>query len=465
MAYLPGLKHDVFISYAREDEDWVTALQEQLTERLRHRLGTECDVWQDQNKIRAGQKWSDEVVKAIRDAAAFLAVISRSYQGSAFCEKELDAFFEGSRSDRPLEAGGYSRFLKVVKFPWVKDAHEGFYPQFHHVTFFDRDPKTGQEREFRQNSAGFRLGVDKLSFHIERLFEAMLRGVSKVYVARVADNDREERDAIARQVKADGYALTPPPDGSIPKGLDRKVLKEFIKDAPVTVHLVGNHPDSMVRTQIDLALELEKRMIFCLARDHEAAAGDAAQLIDDIRENRWRLPDGRWALLENRSRFALMQDLLLLLAPSRPIETPEDTASRVYLVCDPTTPEDASFARRIQDHIREREKMVVDLPQLPVDGFSSAAQHERLISGCDGLLMYCERAPSKWFTRNVADLLSAEHRRRTRELRSKAILTGTLPLTLPDITVIQRSDPFDPNQLEPFLQPLRPNSFHEVHAL
>ena len=64
MAYLPApIKHDLFLSYAREDIAWVNALKEQLTEELVNRLGPDCSIWQDENEIRTGQNWleSDQV--------------------------------------------------------------------------------------------------------------------------------------------------------------------------------------------------------------------------------------------------------------------------------------------------------------------------------------------------------------------------------------------------------------------
>jgi len=454
MAFVPGLTHDIFLSYAHEDAEWVKALQEQLTERLVLRLGTDCDIWHDESKLGAGQKWSDQIVAAIRDSAAFLAVLSRSYQGSEWCGKELEAFLAHGQDG--LEAGGFTRFLKVVKFPWRKNAHEGFYPQFQHVAFFDRDPRTGQEREFKESSAAFKNAVDKLSFHIERLFDEMLRGKARVFVARAAEGSRGERDAIVRQLREEGYALIPPPEGAIPKGLDRRTLKEIVADAPVTVHVLGAEHDSDVRTQIDLAIEADKKLIFWLAKGNASAEGEQAQLIESIRGNRWNLPDGRWALLEGRSTGALLGDLLGLLEPKRPMSvTPDDVSSCVYLLCDPTTPEDAGFAREVQEQIRTQERMRVELPRVPSDAFSPGAQHDRLLGDCDGLLVYCEKAPAKWYSRNLADLLTAEHRSRVRTLRSKALLVGGGPVALPGLTVIQRRDPFDLTQLESFLAPLR----------
>ena len=164
MAYVPHpIEHDLFLSYAHEDLAWVNALQEQLTERLLHRLGCDSDIWQDENKLRTGQNWPDELEKAIRASAAFIAVVSRNYQNSKWCEKELDTFLnEVEKNDRP-ETGGYGRVLKIIKFPWLYNAHEGFLRQYQHVPFFDRDAKTGQEREFKQTSEPFRKAVDKLS--------------------------------------------------------------------------------------------------------------------------------------------------------------------------------------------------------------------------------------------------------------------------------------------------------------
>jgi len=201
MAYIPGIEHDLFLSYAHEDLEWVSALQEQLTERLLHRLGWECEVWQDRNKLLTGQNLPEALHKAIRTSAAFITVLSRSYQGSEWCEKELGAFLDSVDRESGLETGGYGRVLKVVKFPWRNNAHLGFYSQYLDVPFFDRDTKTGQEREYKDTSERFHKAVDKLSFHIEKLFDAMLRGMEKVFVARTPP--KSGKPLFARSVRQD----------------------------------------------------------------------------------------------------------------------------------------------------------------------------------------------------------------------------------------------------------------------
>lgn len=370
----------------------------------------------------------------------------------------MDVFLKEVEKDGGLETGGFGRVLKVIKFPWLNDAHQGFFRQYQHVEFFDRDSKTGKEREFKTTSERFRNAADTLSYHIEKLFEAMLKGMEKVFVARAAADAAEERESIIREIRAAGYALSPPPLGAMPKGLDPKTIRQYISEARTrtSVHLLGITADPTVRVQIDLAIEEGKKLVFCLLRGHESATGEQKELIGQIRENKWNLPEGKWALLESRDPVVLRQTLIELLTPPRPVgASAQDGAARVYLLCDPTTPEDAGFARHVQATIQSHEPISVELPRTSAGSFSPGAQHERLLRECNGLLLYHQKAPPKWVKRNFEDLLRADDLPGRRELKSKAMLVGRPDFAFPGLTVIQRSDPFELRQLEPFLAPLR----------
>jgi hypothetical protein len=245
--------------------------------------------------------------------------------------------------------------------------------------------------------------------------------------------------------------------------LDRKRLLKYISDARVSVHLLGATGDSSLRVQIDLALEAGRKTVFYLTRGHEVATGDQKALIDDIRANKWSLAAGTWALLDSRSAAVQRQDLIDLLRPPKPATArAQNGAARVYLLCDPSS-EDSSFAREVQERIREKEKFDVALPQPPADSSSPAAEHERLLRWCDGLLLYHERAPVTWYRFNFKDLVTAEDRKRERELKSKALLVGGSNMEIPGLTVIQRREPIL-EQLEPFLAPLRTGQGDAAHA-
>jgi hypothetical protein len=194
-------------------------------------------------------------------------------------------------------------------------------------------------------------------------------------------------------------------------------------------------------------------MVFYLTRGHETASEQQRRLIDEIRTNKWNLPAGSYSLLVNRYQ---RQDLIDLLRPPRPAAAnSRNGAARVYLLCDPTSPEDAEFSRVVQTGIQEKEKFQVDLRQATADSSAPCEKHERLLRGCHGLLLYHDKANAAWRRRNFADLFLAEERTGGPELKSKALLVAGAPVVIPEVTIIQRRDPFNLEQLEPFLAPLR----------
>jgi hypothetical protein len=81
----PESKPEAFISYAREDED----VAKDLTELL-ERAG--ASVWLDQDRLRSGEIWNDDVVIAIQDSRVFIPVISRhsARANPRYCHKEWD---------------------------------------------------------------------------------------------------------------------------------------------------------------------------------------------------------------------------------------------------------------------------------------------------------------------------------------------------------------------------------------
>src|SRR5215217_1089561 len=74
---------DVFISYAREDQDFVRRLQGALEEHNRN-------TWIDWKDIPLTAKWKEEVFSAIDQADSFAAVISPDFIVSKPCQEELD---------------------------------------------------------------------------------------------------------------------------------------------------------------------------------------------------------------------------------------------------------------------------------------------------------------------------------------------------------------------------------------
>src|SRR5215208_7025816 len=86
---------DVFISYAREDQDFVRRLQDALEEHDR-------ETWIDWKDIPLTAKWKEEVFSAIDQADSFAAVISPDFIVSKPCQEELDHATHDNKRMVPL---------------------------------------------------------------------------------------------------------------------------------------------------------------------------------------------------------------------------------------------------------------------------------------------------------------------------------------------------------------------------
>lgn len=90
----------VFISYTTHSDVDLAA-----RERLRKILGLIChartvrgdpwSVWVDDGRLKAGDKWKDDLIDVLNEASVFVVVMSTEYMASEFCrDKELPRMLE-----------------------------------------------------------------------------------------------------------------------------------------------------------------------------------------------------------------------------------------------------------------------------------------------------------------------------------------------------------------------------------
>ena len=89
---MPG---DVFVSYSRRDEEFVLRLVDDLEDR-------QALAWIDRGNIHGGEQWRASIENGIREAKAFVVVISPNSIASSNVAEELDIAFQLGKPIIPL---------------------------------------------------------------------------------------------------------------------------------------------------------------------------------------------------------------------------------------------------------------------------------------------------------------------------------------------------------------------------
>jgi hypothetical protein len=113
---VPSMQH-IFVSYSRADSETVDAIVSRLK-----RDG--FDVWLDRKAIMGGDIWSQEIVKAVGNAYAFLLLLSPSAAVSKYVRQEVYLAFEGNKYLVPMKLAPVeipaSIHLQLAGVQWIE---------------------------------------------------------------------------------------------------------------------------------------------------------------------------------------------------------------------------------------------------------------------------------------------------------------------------------------------------------
>ncbi|MGI9261702.1 MAG: toll/interleukin-1 receptor domain-containing protein [Woeseiaceae bacterium] len=119
MGFVPGYKHDIFISYAhidnrvpthKEPPGWVGTIRDTLQDYIASELGTtDFDLWMD-DKLEAVETVKKQLMDVVDDTAILLVVLSKSSANSIWCALERQTFI-----DKIAERAGPRLFVITPK--------------------------------------------------------------------------------------------------------------------------------------------------------------------------------------------------------------------------------------------------------------------------------------------------------------------------------------------------------------
>ncbi len=434
MPFVSGHKHDLFLSYAHKEAAWVEAFGKALGDEFQERTGKQITFWQDSQNLRLGQKWGDEIKEGIRNAAAFVAIVSPTYFNSPWCVQERSIVLE--KDLEALKVDSFYRFLKIVKTPGPGKLHEEMLKELQDIRFFNK----ADNYELLAGSPEYTCVIRQAVRHIWELLRFMSNKGREVYIAPGAIEMHGAREEVERELKDKGFTIKPEVLLDITFGKDP--IREAMDKVSLTLFLLGGVFDNFTARQIEVAQELGKPVAFWVQ-----PLGPTSEMRKDILEriNELRPPDSE--VLGGRSISELIPQLLAKLKPKEAPETaPASGVARVYLNYDNTLPDDSRIAAGIGDMVRARK---FELLQNGRDG-----DHDRLMRTSNAVLLFraVKPDPDWWLKYNAMELAFAG------QIENKALLVtdpARVRTLAPGVPVYSYSEPFAPETLEPFFDRLR----------
>lgn len=107
MAYLADFENDLFISYARlnnqsdtdDGEGWVSRFHARLESELKQLAGRELKIWRDLQDLERNQLFDVTIKRAVEQSGLLVVINSLSWKASTYCQEEARWFGERAQQD------------------------------------------------------------------------------------------------------------------------------------------------------------------------------------------------------------------------------------------------------------------------------------------------------------------------------------------------------------------------------
>jgi hypothetical protein len=370
MAYIPGFKYDLFISYPTEAKWWAKQFHEDLQADMWLAAATGLNIYFAPKSWELGED-DDAMLDAARNSAIFVAVLTPDSVGEnsrRFLRKEMEAFRQSSPLKRrfcPIPLAPIDGTQLSTAMPTGNP--EGFWNanlEFYHV-------KDGIPLLFGPNSEQYKEAVQRAAYQLRKRLDEIRSGADEaagskgpfagmmVYLARNAPSSSVEQEwhDIRSLLLNDGVSVVPSPgsDGdAAATGAEFKTGENavlFIQVFSAFSAREVNHAKAQLETfkagksgKSNPALQWRKKF-----EDNNI---DAAVLKEFKEEDRQFCEGAQTGLLEDfkvqiRSKLAEIK-----AAQERPpLPPPPPEQPYIYITAD--TP-DLPLARKLQETARER---------------------------------------------------------------------------------------------------------------
>lgn len=242
---------EIFLSYARADnedpEGLVLKFHEQLRKRLGSILGEEVSVFLDQYDFK-GNLLREQIIGEIRQAEILVTLLSPWYLKREWCQEEREEFIR-HLSQRMPNANPEERIFVAIKrlLHGHKQVDKDFINklpvEFRGQLFFSfyTFDKYNNLTHLDPKSEEFDIALNNLANKLVHIWVNLQSQRNKryVYVAETTKDSEAARADIIRELESQGFVVFPPTYLSDIKSEAEAQLEVYLKDCEVSVHIMG----------------------------------------------------------------------------------------------------------------------------------------------------------------------------------------------------------------------------------
>ncbi len=440
MAYVPGFQQDIFISYAHGDNrQWVERFLDRLKNEIKPRLGIEPVIWVDDDKLRRDRDFRLEIPDSVESSAVFLLLPSPTYIRSRYCVEEECAAFRRTLEKRRarFNTKEFANSLFALCCPILaveNNEHRELFPGATDIAFCD------EKDTFKAGSKKFEESLSLLVGEAVELLRKMRHHATPVFLyPPAADGELGEAyNALANELGAEGYRILP----------ERKTnIESQLREAAVSVFLLGEHYDETARTLIQVASLQQKRWVVWRAPEARQST-DLKQraFCKEVEQN-----DSAQKIFLNETirPCKLKEEVFALLRPN-PRTKPQDKPN-VFLIFNLKDAVEQDNAGAILLHYDKEFHFAT--PEDP-------SQRTARLRDSDGVLLIWGNADSEWCLDEFQAVVQTA-RAKSRGLclfdpqSGKTEIIQELRASLTDFNIAEEFGRFDPARLEGFFDPIR----------
>ena len=425
MAHAPGYQHDIFISYAHNDNyglagapGWVDVFEESLDNWLRKRRGlSQLRIWRDKRRMDGSTLFDDAIQKAIDTSAVFVSLTSRNYLQSDYCLKELRRFdqFNG----RQAGAGPVGDSVRIFNILLNNIPHTQWPAPFQGASGFPMhdarsDDELGDfispaEHAFEKQMRPIVDALEKLLENLRPPPAVASPAPSDTISIFMADVPESLQDFKDRLIAEAGYhearILTdvPPP---MPAAEHAAAVQSALSEARLAIHLLNDWPGRKVpdqkeitfpRAQLELAFGKSIPQLVWIPTDLDIAAvanADQRQFLESC-DTRPRV-QGQYEFVR------CLQSEFVHLVAERIAGLREESgdASQALSYLIDTHQKDQRYAFRLADYLLDQGAQV-DFNHESSDPMVSLVKFENSVHQVKNLILVCGQVGSAWLVGRI----------------------------------------------------------------